>query len=422
MQINTQKTKVMAFFETPSLQKARGGQHRPGQSLPPFHIHAPFPIPCTHLITEVLQFEYLGLILDPKLTMHLATTEAIRRAAHGQSLTQAVSYSLRYDKKRSQLTPTQSLGLWKSAVLPHFLQNLRYIQSTTDVTKLQTSLNLSLARALHVYGDHTALLADAGVPPLYLIQYTHLAQFHFRLTKTNSDTLPATFFKTFNKSLALHNLHPSTLDYHIRNSLYQLHIDPLIDPLPHMITLPPKYRERAYRNILRTTISTLWRMELLNLAPLHLPHNDCRKTSYIHIARDDLHRRDLFKPAQYLRSHLDQLPLLRLRTQATSYIPSHLHLSNDHTYIPYDQRHCPCCLPIQIVGNELHTLLHCPHSSHLFHPTILSFTRALRRFDLCSWSSHTPLQQTAILLGSRPPKLFQKKLARKMAKMHFCYG
>jgi len=59
--------------------------------------------------------------------MHLTTTEAIRRAAHGQSVTQTVSYSLRYDKKRSQLTPTQSLGLWKSIVLPHFLQNLRYI-------------------------------------------------------------------------------------------------------------------------------------------------------------------------------------------------------------------------------------------------------------------------------------------------------
>jgi len=52
-----------------------------------------------------------------------------------------------------------------------------------------------------------------------------------------------------------------------------------------MITLPQKCRERAYRNVLRTTISTLWRMEHLHLAPLHLPHNDCRKTSYIHIAR-----------------------------------------------------------------------------------------------------------------------------------------
>ena len=54
--------------------------------------------------------------------------------------------------------------------------------------------------------------------------------------------------------------------------------------------------------------------------------------------------------AQYLRSHLDQLPLLRLRTQAISYIPSHLHLANDHTYTPYDQRYCPSCLPIQICG------------------------------------------------------------------------
>jgi len=96
MQINPYKTKAMAFFETPSLQKARGGQHRPGPTLPPFHIHAPFPnfSRYSYLITEVLQFEYLGLVLDPKLTMHLATTEAIRRAAHGQSVTQAVSYSL----------------------------------------------------------------------------------------------------------------------------------------------------------------------------------------------------------------------------------------------------------------------------------------------------------------------------------------
>ena len=37
--------------------------------------------------SEVLQFEYLKLILDPKLNMHLATTEAIRRVAHGQAVT-----------------------------------------------------------------------------------------------------------------------------------------------------------------------------------------------------------------------------------------------------------------------------------------------------------------------------------------------
>jgi len=64
-QINTQKTKFMAFFETPSLQKARGGQHRPGPTLPPFYIHVPFPTssPCSYLITDVLHFEFFGLII-----------------------------------------------------------------------------------------------------------------------------------------------------------------------------------------------------------------------------------------------------------------------------------------------------------------------------------------------------------------------
>jgi len=64
-----------------------------------------------------------------------------------------------------------------------FIQNLHYIQSTPDVKKLQTSLKLSLARALHFYGDHIALLVDTGVPLLTFIQHTHLAQMHFRLTK-----------------------------------------------------------------------------------------------------------------------------------------------------------------------------------------------------------------------------------------------
>jgi len=131
-------------------------------------------------------------------------------------------------------------------------------------------------------------------------------------------------------------------------------------------------------------------MDLLNQAPLHLPHTNCRKASYIHIARDDLQRRDLFKPAQYLRSHLDQLPLLRLPTQATSYIPSHLHLANDHTYTPNDQRYCSSCLPIYLVGTKLYTLLHCSHSFPLSHPVILNLTRALHRYVSSAPGPHTP--------------------------------
>jgi len=110
MQHNTEKTKIMAFFDTPALLRARGGQHQPSPRMPPLHVYSTFAIsdPRSYPIHEATQFEYIGLILDPKLTMHLATVEAIRRAqaSQGHALALAVSYSLRYDKNSSHLTPT----------------------------------------------------------------------------------------------------------------------------------------------------------------------------------------------------------------------------------------------------------------------------------------------------------------------------
>ena len=99
---------------------------------------------------------------------------------------------------------------------------------------MQTSLNLSLAIVLHVYGNHTALLADTEIPPLRLTQYVHLAQLHFRLTLTRPDTLPALLFKTLNTLSPLSNLHTTTLDYHIWYATHAFKIDLKTDPLPHM--------------------------------------------------------------------------------------------------------------------------------------------------------------------------------------------
>jgi len=64
---------------------------------------------------------------------------------------------------------------------------------------MQTGLNLFLARVLHVCGAHTALFGDTGIQPFTWIQYTHLAQMHFRLTKTRLNTLSVIVFKTLNK-------------------------------------------------------------------------------------------------------------------------------------------------------------------------------------------------------------------------------
>jgi len=43
IQINTEKTKIMAFFETLAILRARGDQHQPSPTMPPFHVYSPFP-------------------------------------------------------------------------------------------------------------------------------------------------------------------------------------------------------------------------------------------------------------------------------------------------------------------------------------------------------------------------------------------
>ena len=73
----------------------------------------------------------------------------------------------------------------------------------------------SLARALYVYGDHTVLLADTSFTPLDLYSTPTLPNNTFVFQKHILIPFLLLCSKTFNKPLALNNLHPSTLDYHI---------------------------------------------------------------------------------------------------------------------------------------------------------------------------------------------------------------
>jgi len=104
---------------------------------------------------------------------------------------------------------------------------------------MQTSLNLSLTRVLHVYGDRAVLrvLADIGIPTLKLTRCVHLAQLHFRVTTTQLDTIHALLFKKLNTPFTLSNLHPTTFDYHIRYIIYELKWTHT-HPLPHVASQP----------------------------------------------------------------------------------------------------------------------------------------------------------------------------------------
>ena len=115
------------------------------------------------------------------------------KAKKGHSLTFAVSYSLRYDKHHSNPTlcrsPVEMLNLWKSCVLPHFLIYLRYISNASQLQALQASLNRSFVTTLYAYGHPTALLAETGIPPLYITQNLQLAQLRFRLHSSPPATI-----------------------------------------------------------------------------------------------------------------------------------------------------------------------------------------------------------------------------------------
>jgi len=182
-------------------------------------------------------------------------------------------------------------------------------------------------------------------------------------------------------------------------------VDLQTDPLPDMSSQPTKNRERTFRNMVRKNISTLWRGELYNTVRTHTGQSPGRKASYIQIAHDNFQRLDLFKPAQFLRIPHNQLPLLGLRTQVTNCIPTHLHLSNTHTYTPYVKRYCPLCLPLQTPGDETHTLLHCPHSSPLTQPAINNLILHLRQFDLWAWATYTDTHEVTMFLRILPPQL-----------------
>jgi len=86
-------------------------------------------------------------------------------------------------------SPAEMLNLCKSCVLPHFVIYLCYISDASQLQALQASLNRSLHTTLHVYGHPTALLAEAGIPPLYITHNLQLAQLRFRLHSSPPATI-----------------------------------------------------------------------------------------------------------------------------------------------------------------------------------------------------------------------------------------
>jgi len=129
MRINHEKTEVMMFYETPSQR-----------TLP---------------LQEPLTFKYLGLTLDPYLTMEVATKHICRKINATYQTFAAVAHSLRNDSSATargiRSSPYVLFRIWQPCVLGFATENLRYLVTNAQIDVVERTLIHSLQRTLHCF-------------------------------------------------------------------------------------------------------------------------------------------------------------------------------------------------------------------------------------------------------------------------------
>ena len=196
------------------------------------------------------------------LSMAVSIREIKSKASKAHALVSAVSYSLRYGKRRwnphtadtaSGETSTRILTLWKSTVLPHYLLHLRYLLTRELVENMQVVMTKSLEATLHVYGEKTALLVETGIPPLHITQHVQLAQFRFRLRTSTGNTIPHQLWSLWEP--IAHQLPSTSIDRRMYASTKLLDPDrlPIDCPAPRSVeSAQPPNREECYRRHLES--------------------------------------------------------------------------------------------------------------------------------------------------------------------------
>ena len=106
------------------------------------------------------------------------------------------------------------------------------------------------------------------------------------------------------------------------------------------------------------------------------------------------------------RRDLYSARLFRLRTQHSTEIPTHQHLTNASgrfAYSKYEDRHCHLCTPGPVVGSEIHFLLKCPGTAPILEAYYAPLKRLLNKLALPPWNQVSDLDKVSLLLGGSLP-------------------
>jgi len=139
---------MVLIYETPSQRTTRFPST--------FHITTRFPLsqpPQTLPLKEPLTFKYLGLTLDPYLTMETATKHICRKINAVHQTVAAVAHSLRYDSSATdrgiRSSPYVLFRICQPCVLGFATENLRYLVTNAQIDIVERTLIHSLQRTLH---------------------------------------------------------------------------------------------------------------------------------------------------------------------------------------------------------------------------------------------------------------------------------
>ena len=379
------------------------------RSLPPSQPSKTLPL------KETPAFKYLGLTLDPYLTVDVARKHICRKinAAHETVVT--VAHSLRHDSpalhRSIRSSPYVFPRIWQPCVLGSATETLCYRVTNAQIDAAERTLIHLLQRTLHCFTSAHITMIERGIPPPIIQQTLQLVDLHFRYTVLYTDTT-AKFYHLRCK-FCCSNAHPQ---HTIENTVDKAHSTLMIDSItypgppltPRLVTFAnPKNRGKSYTTFLKPIVSAEW----LRLIPLKYPHAPRAQPPSVNVSsRPHAHFlphhlslcNNLYKLPSHLTTcgHCNPMSLLRPRSQSHQSIPTHMLTIDNNQPTKHLRRSIVSLLSIRgdWLGNP-HLILECPKTCHVALDLIQLLTNLLYH-DWLDYPDNTP---TNLFYSRRPP-------------------